>query len=287
MTTAECSKRAKEAPVSHTAQTVAAIDAALTDAGLEHRSGLAHEVVDAGVAETGFTKRAKNAQPEEEACVYGNLLIRELAGAVSVCAWLHGSRKIHTMQLSADDCKKRSIQALWCLATDKIATRIMMDACAALGEPGPAQFMSLPSNAKLNVLASLPPSSLACAECVCRELRALSSDDLLWAPLFSNEFGQPNSSDTSIVKEKGWKAAFSARATANKRARVVQPPQQQHVHARRPPHHGMRIPQPYDTGGFGSMYDDLLPGGGTGGRRPPPGMGGMNPFFGGGGGGII
>jgi len=274
MASQRAAAEARNAPVAPLGQAVAALDAALADAGFDGAGGLARQVVDAGIAERQLTYSSS---------ISATVLVQELAGAVSACGCVATSGKLHSLTLSASDASSRSLQALWALATDRLAGRLLADACELLGVPGPAKVLSLPANAKLFILASLAPSNLAATECSCRELRALASDDTLWAPLFSHEFGNPSDSDKRTAERKGWKAAFAERVQASKRAKLMKQRQEQqrsmHVHRPQAPRGGRR--DPFGSGGF--MDDDLTPGGGGGGIPPRGGRGG-NPFFGGGGG---
>lgn len=209
-------RRCQEAPCAPVAQAAAAVEAAFEDAGLKPGENAGQEVVEKGVAVLNLVPTEGGPQ--------GTAVLEDVGGVLVAIGGIQGSGRTHRLRVTPEEASSGNKQGLWVMATDRIAARMAADCAEMAGRSPPPRLLALPAETKLRALAFLGATDLASVSCVSRELRALSADDSLWAPLFVSEVGQPSERDRMVASQTGWKSAYAnRRSKAKDERRRVRP----------------------------------------------------------------
>ena len=166
-------------------------------------------------------------------------------------------------------------RALWAKVKEAMAAKLFEAAEAQLaGILSPGTLMSLPADVKRRIAENLDAYGLAYCACTCKELRAVCSDDELWARLLQTDFDVlPMPARTGISSRSLYnKHAMRRSAEREERLRM----ESYHPMPGRLPRHGF-VPDPdrdiyagipgHVPGIIGGDYD-LWPGGLN--PNPPP-----------------
>lgn len=90
---------------------------------------------------------------------------------------------------SLEDVYERIFFEFWKVVKDGLSIPLLITLCNETGLQPPPCFMLLPTELKLRILEYLPGVDVAKVECVCSELKYLSSSDDLWRKKFEEKFG--------------------------------------------------------------------------------------------------
>ncbi|CAL1405104.1 unnamed protein product [Linum trigynum] len=143
-----------------------------------------------------------------------------LGGFLVICGSLarDGSslyrRKVHKSKAFSSVIMYGNVSEFRRRLKDGLCFPLLIDISEAAGLPGPNCFSTLPNELKVGIMALLPATAIARMECVCANLRSLSSsgDDQLWGTKFADVFGEvqglePGSS-LSMAVATTWKQRF-------------------------------------------------------------------------------
>jgi len=109
----------------------------------------------------------------------------------------------------------------WKIVKDGLVLPLLIDLCEKTGLCPPPCFMRLPADLKLKILESLHGVDLARVECVCSELKYLSSNNGLWKRKFDDEFGRAAGAEGFVQ----WKARFASSWESKKKRKIEVGPQ--------------------------------------------------------------
>ncbi|KAG6775669.1 hypothetical protein POTOM_019158 [Populus tomentosa] len=101
---------------------------------------------------------------------------------------------------------EKEIFEFWKIVKDGLALPLLIDICEKAGLVLPSCLMRLPTELKLKIFELLPAIDIAKMECVCSEMRYLSSNNDLWKQKFVEEFGDGTAAHGTL----NWKARFAS-----------------------------------------------------------------------------
>jgi F-box protein 7 len=160
--------------------------------------------------------------------IYGSLA-KGGSGLYRVC--LNENRFVPAISLANSDsvdsiseengCPESEIFEFWKTVKDGLVLPLLIDLCEKTGLCPPPCFMRLPADLKLKILESLHGVDLARVECVCSELKYLSSNNGLWKRKFDDEFGRAAGAEGFVQ----WKARFASSWESKKKRKIEVGPQ--------------------------------------------------------------
>jgi F-box protein 7 len=155
--------------------------------------------------------------------IYGSLA-KGGSGLYRVC--LNENRFVPAISLvdsisEENGCPESEIFEFWKTVKDGLVLPLLIDLCEKTGLCPPPCFMRLPADLKLKILESLHGVDLARVECVCSELKYLSSNNGLWKRKFDDEFGRAAGAEGFVQ----WKARFASSWESKKKRKIEVGPQ--------------------------------------------------------------